>query len=210
MVRYNRQDKLLSQKRISKSKVCIVGVGGLGCTVSELIVRAGVLHVTLIDFDKVSISNLHRQSLFDEKDVAKYKAECAREKLLKINSKCKVVSIVGKIEDYKELMQSDIVIECTDNMNARNVINNFCKCCGITWIHGAVNGFIGQVKVCRGGEFDKLELKKNSLQKSVLNTAVYATAAIQANEALKVLSRKQHDQYLIRVNLKKNEVRRLK
>ena len=85
LIRYSRQIILKSvgiigQKNILNSKVLIVGVGGLGCPVVDLLARAGVGVIGTIDYDKVSLSNIHRQTLYTTKDVGKYKVEILKKK----------------------------------------------------------------------------------------------------------------------------------
>ena len=87
--RYSRQIILknigaLGQKKIIKSKVLIIGIGGLGCSVAEFLTRAGVGNLGIIDFDNVDITNIHRQSLYDVKDIRKSKVIAAKKKLHKI------------------------------------------------------------------------------------------------------------------------------
>ena len=88
--RYSRQIILkdigpLGQKKIKQAKVLIVGAGGLGCSVAEFLVRAGIANIGIIDNDLVNISNIHRQSLYDSKDVNISKVKCAKKILNKIN-----------------------------------------------------------------------------------------------------------------------------
>ena len=95
IARYSRQIILknigvLGQKKIIKSKVLIIGMGGLGCSVAEFLTRAGVGKLGIIDFDNVDITNIHRQSLYDVKDIKKSKVIAAKKKLNKINSNTKV------------------------------------------------------------------------------------------------------------------------
>ena len=93
--KYSRQIILkdvgaLGQKKIIKSKVLIVGMGGLGCPVAEFLTRAGIGNIGIVDFDKVDLSNIHRQSLFNLKDLKKSKVIAAKKKLNKINTQTKV------------------------------------------------------------------------------------------------------------------------
>ena len=93
--RYSRQIVLKNigidgQKRISSSKVFIVGAGGLGCPISDLLCRAGVGEIGIIDHDKVSLSNLNRQTLYNSNDINKFKVKVLKQKLKKINPFVKV------------------------------------------------------------------------------------------------------------------------
>ena len=97
--KYSRQIILkdvgaLGQKKIIKSKVLIVGMGGLGCPVAEFLTRAGIGNIGIVDFDKVDLSNIHRQSLFNLKDLKKSKVVAAKKKLNKINTQTKVNVII--------------------------------------------------------------------------------------------------------------------
>ena len=93
--RYSRQIILknigtLGQKKIIQSKVLIIGMGGLGCPVAEFLTRAGVGYLGIVDPDVVNLSNIHRQSLYDMKDLKKSKVLCVKNKLNKINPKTKI------------------------------------------------------------------------------------------------------------------------
>ncbi len=82
---------ILGQKKIIQSKVLIIGMGGLGCPVAEFLARAGVGSLGIVDYDNVNLSNIHRQSLYDNSDLNKSKVSIAKKKLKKINSKTKVI-----------------------------------------------------------------------------------------------------------------------
>ena len=102
--RYSRQIILKNigisgQKKISSSKAFIVGAGGLGCPVADLLCRAGVGELGIIDYDKVSLSNLNRQTLFNTADVDKYKVEILKQKLKKINPEIKINIYKKKIDE---------------------------------------------------------------------------------------------------------------
>ena len=93
--RFSRQIVLknigtLGQKKIIQSKVLIIGMGGLGCPVAEFLTRAGVGSLGIVDYDKVTLSNIHRQSLYNNNDLNKFKVSIAEKKLKKINPKIKV------------------------------------------------------------------------------------------------------------------------
>ena len=81
---------IIGQEKIIKSKVLIIGMGGLGCPVAEFLVRAGVGTIGIVDSDSIDLSNIHRQSLFNISDLKKSKVDVAKKKLKKINSKAKI------------------------------------------------------------------------------------------------------------------------
>jgi molybdopterin/thiamine biosynthesis adenylyltransferase len=140
-MRYARQEVLLgvrAQKALGKSLVTIVGCGGLGSVASEYLARAGV-PLRLIDRDIVEFSNIHRQ-LFDEADVGKPKALQLRERLEYVNSDIKIDAInddlnQGNIDKY--LSGSSIVLDCTDNMLSRFLINDWCLKNRVPFIYSA-------------------------------------------------------------------------
>ena len=98
--RYSRQIVLknfgiLGQKKIINSKILIIGAGGLGCPAVDYLSRAGVGNIGIADFDKVNLSNIHRQSLYNSKDVDKYKVDVVKEKI-------KLINPFTKIKTYKK------------------------------------------------------------------------------------------------------------
>ena len=88
---------IIGQKKIIHSKVLIVGIGGLGCPVAEFLTRAGVGILGIVDHDTVDVSNLHRQSLFNDEDIKKSKVDAAKKKLNKINPKTKIITYKKKL-----------------------------------------------------------------------------------------------------------------
>ena len=101
--RYSRQIVLkdvgpLGQKKIIKSKVLVVGAGGLGCPVIDYLSRAGVGNIGVIDHDKVNISNIHRQSLYDSRDIGKFKVSVLKKKIKLINPQVKIKIFKERIE----------------------------------------------------------------------------------------------------------------
>ena len=85
---------IIGQKKITSSKVLVVGMGGLGCPVAEFLTRAGIGTLGIIDNDTVDLTNIHRQSLYDSNDLKKAKVKVAQKKLNKINSKTKAIAVV--------------------------------------------------------------------------------------------------------------------
>ncbi|MEE8460906.1 MAG: ThiF family adenylyltransferase, partial [Acidobacteriota bacterium] len=136
------------QKRIQASKVVLVGCGALGTVSSEMLTRAGIGKLTLIDRDFVEKSNLQRQSLFTEKDAQQGlpKAAVAARELRAINSD---VEIEGVIEDVtwqnidRLCRDSDLIVDGTDNFETRFLINDFGVKENIPWIYGACVGSYG-------------------------------------------------------------------
>lgn len=131
------------QKRLANSKVLIVGMGALGTVLANHMVRAGVGHVRFVDRDFVEASNLQRQILFDEEDVANSlpKAIAAERKLKKINSAINIEGIVGDVTavTISEWASGvDLILDGTDNFQTRFLLNDYCYRAGIPYVYGGV------------------------------------------------------------------------
>ena len=151
--RYHRQALLpgfgeQGQRRLGRSTAFILGCGALGSMAAELLARAGVGHLVIVDRDFVEITNLQRQVLFDEQDVADAipKAEAARRRLAGINSTVRVTAIVddlnhGNIDRYAS--GADILVDGLDNFETRYLANDYAVKHGIPYIYGGAVGTIG-------------------------------------------------------------------
>ena len=153
LIRYSRQIILKSvgiigQKKILNSKVLIVGIGGLGCPVVDLLARAGVGVIGTIDYDKVSLSNIHRQTLYTTKDVGKYKVEILKKKLNLINKEIKV-NIYNQKANEKNLIKIinkyDVIVDGSDNFKTKFLLNKFSIKFKKKLIVGAISKFDGHV-----------------------------------------------------------------
>src|SRR5262249_26533916 len=153
--RYSRQIRFApigeaGQQRLSASRVLIAGLGALGTVAADQIVRAGVGFVRLIDRDFVELSNLQRQSLFDEDDIRNNlpKAAAAETKLRRVNASVQIESKIedlnpSNIEDF--ISDVDLVLDALDNFETRFVINDACAKHGKPWIYTAAVGTYGLV-----------------------------------------------------------------
>lgn len=129
------------QKRIGNSRVVVLGLGALGSSMAESLVRCGVGHLLLVDRDFIEISNLQRQTLYTEDDIGKPKAEVAVQRLKKINSEISLTAQVVHVDSHnieKLIKGRDIVLDATDNMRTRYIINDACVKRDIPWIYSAV------------------------------------------------------------------------
>ena len=118
------------QKKIFSSKVLIIGIGGLGCPLLTYLVASGVGTIGIVDYDKVDISNLNRQTLFVPGDVGKFKVNQAKSKISKINSKINIIGFKKKItsKNIESIINKfDIICDGTDNYDTRYLINDQCK-----------------------------------------------------------------------------------
>jgi len=206
--RYSRQTRFKAigqegQKRISAARIAVMGVGALGSTVAEILARSGVGFLRIIDRDFVELSNLQRQSLFDEDDVRHSlpKAIAAAAKLRRINSTIQIEEIVddvnpGNVEDY--IQGVDLVLDALDNFETRFVINDACAKHRQSWIYTAAVGSYGLVMPIVPGETPCLQCMIGGLPapgssptcetEGVIGPATHLIASIQAAEALKFIT----------------------
>lgn len=153
--RYSRQTGLpeigpQGQAKISRARVLIVGVGGLGSPISLYLAGAGVGHIGLVDDDVVSPSNLHRQVLYTTAETGQSKAAQAARRLTALNPEVEVTALAVRLtEDNAEEIVSnyDIVVDGCDNYATRYIIDDVCRRQGKPYVYGAVCGFEGQASV---------------------------------------------------------------
>ena len=216
-MRYDRQALYLNNEGLLRnSKVAIVGIGALGSVAAELLARAGVGWLILIDRDSVELSNLQRQSLFNEEDVGKLKAVQAKKHLEKINSEINIEAYAEDLDfNNIDLISADLVLDCTDNLETRHLINEYCHQRKIKWIYsGAIQtrGFI--FNVIPGQACFNCIVKAKSVNETcdtvgVLNSITHLIASVQVSEAIKLLLKRDYERDLVYVNLETNEVKRL-
>ena len=235
--RYSRQIILknvgtLGQKKISSSKVLIVGAGGLGSPVAEFLSRAGIGSLGIVDNDKVTLSNLHRQSLYSTPDIGKSKVQVAKNKIKKINSKTKVkiYKIRLNYKNFKKIINNyDYVVDGSDNFLTKFLLNDFCLKFKKILITGAISKFDGHIftfdfknkKVpclrCFFQESNVSDDLLNCESEGVLGTVAGIVGVLQANEVIKkILSIGQSlDGYifildLLNLNFRKVKLRKKK
>ena len=142
--RYSRQIFLKNiqkegQIKLANSKVAVIGCGALGTTIANNLVRAGIGYLRFVDRDIIELNNLQRQNLFDEGDIGLSKAWVAAEKLRKINSEVRIEPIADDVtfENIETIIKDmDVVLDGTDNMLVRFLINDACVKHNIPWIYG--------------------------------------------------------------------------
>lgn len=138
------------QNKLRRAAVLVVGTGGLGCPLSLLLTCAGVGRIGLMDDDKVSLTNLHRQILFTESEIGQNKAEAASHTLARHNSEVILEPITERLtkENAASLIaRYDLVLDGTDNFQTRLILDTFCKKLKKPFVYGAVYGWEGQVAV---------------------------------------------------------------
>jgi adenylyltransferase/sulfurtransferase len=206
--RYSRQIRFApigetGQQRLQSSRVLVLGLGALGSVVADQIVRAGVGFVRLIDRDFVELSNLQRQSLFDEEDIQKNlpKAVAAEAKLRRVNSSVHIEARVDdvnptNIEDY--IADVDLVLDALDNFETRFVVNDACAKHRKPWIYSAAVGSYGLVMPVLPGRTPCLRCLLGNLPApgtsptcettGVIAPITHVIGSIQVAEALKFLT----------------------
>ncbi len=202
--RYAKQRIFLGSagdSRLREARVAVVGMGALGCATAPWLVRAGVGHLTLLDRDVVELTNLQRQLLYTETDLGRPKAKAAAAHLRAANSAVKVEACVADLVsgNARELLQGfDLILDGTDNFEARFLINDVAIATGIPWIYAGVIGAEGMVwpihpprTAClrclmeeppAGGDVDTCDTA------GVLGPAVGIIGGWAALEALKILT----------------------
>ena len=204
------------QEKLSKSTATIIGLGALGCTSSELLARAGIGNLILIDRDYVELKNLHRQTLFNESDIGKQKAIIAKERLQKINSEINIKTHFDNFDSSNIDLAKGIILDCTDNLETRFLINEVSIKNNIPWIFAAAikdSGYVFNVipnKTCFRCIFKEAYGLGTCTTAGVLNTITTAIASIQSNEAIKILLDKEYEKDLIHFNIWNNELTKIK
>jgi molybdopterin/thiamine biosynthesis adenylyltransferase len=213
LARYSRQVILPQlgvegQRRLAAARVLVMGVGALGGALASSMVRAGVGFVRLVDRDDIEIGNLQRQSLYDEDDIAAGlpKAVTAARKLARANSSIRIEAVTadvgpGNIEAL--VKDCSLVLDGSDNFEARLLLNDACLKHRVPWIYGAVIGTSGCTYTILPGDGPCFRCVISSLPAQgavpttetagVLGMAPQAVAAVQAAEAIKLLAGRRAD-----------------
>lgn len=186
------------QEKIKNARILVVGAGGLGSPVLLYLAAAGVGTIGIMDDDTVSESNLQRQILYDSLDVGKQKTDIAAGRIRALNSYCKVIPHSYRLTSANAdatVKAYDLVIDATDNLSSRYVINDACVRTGKAFIYGSICEFNGQVSVFnyKGGPtyrdlfeyHDEIPDFKQPL--GVIGVLPGIVGSIQANEALKII-----------------------
>jgi adenylyltransferase/sulfurtransferase len=203
--RYNRQYILSimgreGQEELLNSRIAIIGCGALGCQSSTLLARAGIGYLRVIDRDVVELDNLQRQTLYDEGDVGEPKALAAQRKLKAINSEVKVEGVVddANFTNILDLISDvDLVVDGTDNMETRYLINDACVKEGIPFVYGGAISTYGMTMTIIPGQTACFRCvfprppRPGSLPTcdtiGVLNTIPAIIASIQVTNAIKII-----------------------
>jgi adenylyltransferase/sulfurtransferase len=190
----------LGQRKIQDAKVLIIGMGGLGCPAAEFLTRSGIGTLGIVDHDRVSLSNIHRQTLYTEKDVNKSKVKIAKKKLNEINSKTKINIFnykLNKIKFNKIIKNYDYIVDGTDNFESKFLINDISLDYKKFLVVGAISKFDGHIfnfdfKIKNNPslrDFYQEDVVTNDILNceydGILGTVAGIVGTMQANEILK-------------------------
>ena len=190
----------LGQKKIQETKVLIIGMGGLGCPAAEFLIRSGIGTLGLADYDKVSLSNIHRQTLYTEKDINKSKVKISKKKLNEINPRTKINIFDYKINEIllnKIIKNYDYIIDGTDNFESKFLINDLSLKYKKFLVAGAISKFDGHIfnfdfKIKNNPslrDFYQQEIITDDILNceydGILGTVAGIVGTMQANEILK-------------------------
>lgn len=194
-------------KRYRKPVVAVVGLGGTGSAVADILARQGTANLRLIDGDIVDVSNLHRQILYTEEDVMEKKTAAAQRRL----RECSGVYVrqVPQMlsHDNLSLLHADLVLDCSDHPQVRQLINSYCLRRRIPWVFSAVAGTYGMVKLIRPGTpclscfLGRYSMPESSQSAGILPSTVLVAAALQARIASDFLNRWRAEERLVSFSL---------
>lgn len=191
------------QARLNAAHVALVGAGGLGSPVALYLAAAGVGTLTLIDDDRVELSNLQRQVLHGQADIGRLKVESARDRLLALNPRITVHAVAQRLtsDNAAELLKNaDVVVDGADNFATRHLVNAICQDQRKPWVYAAIQRFDGHAAVfdlrrpgampcyrCLFPEAPDAQFAPNCAEAGVLGVLPGLLGTIQATETLKLL-----------------------
>ena len=215
---------LSGQKKIFLSKVLIVGVGGLGCPLITYLAASGVGEIGILDFDKVEVSNLNRQTLYGSNDLGKFKVFQAKKHINKINKKINIITYNKKLtsKNIKDIFNKfDVICDGTDNYDTRYLINDYCVKNKKILISAAISKFDGHLfkfnfkkkGPCYRCFMPEKPIEENNCQtEGIFSPVAGVMGSLQANEVLKsILNTKDFlINHMIVFDSLKTEFRKLK
>ncbi len=227
--RYSRQIQyrgFSEEKQIAlkDSVAAVIGIGGLGSVASEILVRAGIGKLIVIDGDKVELSNLQRQALFTESSIGKSKAEEAKKALKKINSHVEIEALpyMLKKSNLGKIAKATIVLDCTDSIKSRKLIAEYCSEAKKPWVFCTVASDFGFLKLIAAKEdglsfikriYKKAKTGLTSESSGIMPGLTYFAASIQATTAIKAITENKQqlkESELIMLSLSPIMIRKLK
>lgn len=199
MERYSRNMLALSKEEnesLREKKVCVIGCGGLGGFIAEMLGRLGIGTIVAVDGDVFELSNLNRQLLSDVTNLGKSKAIEAQNRMSKVNPEIKLIPVFKNLteDNYKSILTGcHVAVDALDNVESRLLLQDRCEELGIPLVHGAIGGWYGQITTILPGDktLDKIyrtggsEKIKNPLGNPSFIPAL--TASLEVSEVVKIL-----------------------
>lgn len=212
---YQKQAILIDQQTLKNKRVLVVGAGGLGCPALVGLASAGVGQINIMDFDRIHISNIHRQMLYSPNLAGEKKALVARSKILELNPLIKSEAILERFEAITSIEGYDLILDCTDNMETKFLIHDACFKKRIPLISASIYQFEGQIRTFKPGseegclrchvkETPADHLLGNCNDMGVLGASTNALGSLQASEAITFLNEGKNEslQHSLFINLK--------
>jgi len=188
---------IIGQKKILASIVLVIGVGGLGCPLITYLAASGIGKIGIVDFDKVELSNLNRQSLFEINDIGKFKVDRAKNKIIKINKNIQITAFRKKLNSkniHNIFKKFDIICDGSDNFSTRYIINDYCLKNKKILISAAISKFDGHLMKfnfkkkgpCYRCFMPEMPNEDNNCQsEGIFSPVAGIMGSLQANEVLK-------------------------
>jgi molybdopterin-synthase adenylyltransferase len=178
-----------TQEKLQSKKIAIIGSGGLGSSLAFALGASGIGEIHMVDFDEVSLHNIHRQVAFKVGDEGKNKAEI---NATIIQERCPYVKAIAHQCDFKtwseKKIEVDLIIDATDNLPTRAEINSYAKEVKTPWVYGSVEAFHGQVCFIQDASFSDAFKIINKTPAGIAAPIVMHIASLQANLALRYLA----------------------
>ncbi len=198
---YRKQKSVVDPFSLKSKRVAVIGAGGLGCPVLASLAAAGIGHLTVVDFDRVEISNLHRQFLYTPADIGEKKSTVAAKRIAQMNPFIQIKAVDQRFNAMNGLdliEKCDLVLDCTDNLETKFAIHDLCMSKSIPLISASIYRFEGQIRTfdrmqewgclrCQFKETPSDEAIGNCNDFGVLGASVNAMGSLQAGEAIRFL-----------------------
>jgi molybdopterin/thiamine biosynthesis adenylyltransferase len=179
-----------TQASLQTKKIAIIGAGGLGSSLCFALGAVGIGEIHVVDFDTVSIHNIHRQIAFTIEDVDKNKAEINAKTIMEKSPYTKAIAHTCSFQEWtKKNITVDLIIDATDNLQTRADIDTYAKQTKTPWIYGSVEAFNGQVCFFEHANFTDFFAVKEHTPAGIAAPIVMHIASLQANLALRYLAK---------------------
>lgn len=189
---YTRQIQLWgesTQESLAHKSIAIIGCGGLGCSLGLALGASGIGEIHLVDFDTVSLHNIHRQLAFTHADIGLPKAELLASRLKARAHSCTITPFVARFPDYASRgLAVDLILDATDNLPSRAAIDETAKSRGIPWLYASVEAWHGQVCFFEKATFAENFKITERTPEGIAAPIVMLIAALEANLALRYLA----------------------